>query len=97
MEMVHIALFCTMYNPDHRPRISEIFRMLEGKDEVAGKWEAMKNIEESSADSPAHLVCALDYDADRSSSIELEAIELSEAKVIEQIYVFTCNDQFQIP
>jgi len=51
MEMVHIALLCTMYNPDHRPRMSNIFRMLEGEDEVVGKWEAMKNIEEPKAES----------------------------------------------
>ena len=77
VEMVHIALLCTMYNPDHRPRMSEILRMLEGEDEVAGKWETMKNIEEPSPDSHTHLFSTLDYDVDRSSSIELEAIELS--------------------
>jgi hypothetical protein len=78
VEMVHIALLCTMYNPDHHPRMSEILRMLEGEDEVAGKWdwETMKNIEEPSPDSHTHLFYTLDYDVDRSSSIELEAIEL---------------------
>ncbi|XP_062180712.1 protein NSP-INTERACTING KINASE 3-like [Phragmites australis] len=77
-EMVQIALLCTMYNPDHRPRMSEVIRMLEGGDGVAEKWEALKNVEELNPDSPGYLFPdILDYDADRSNSIELQAIELS--------------------
>ncbi|XP_062230254.1 protein NSP-INTERACTING KINASE 3-like [Phragmites australis] len=76
-EMVQIALLCTMYNPDHRPRMSEVVRMLEGGDGVAEKWEALKDVEEPNPDSPGYLFPPIDYDEDRSSSIELQAVELS--------------------
>ncbi|KAG2616676.1 hypothetical protein PVAP13_3NG249475 [Panicum virgatum] len=76
-EMVQIALLCTMYRPEHRPRMSEVVRMLEDGDGVAEKWEAMKDVEELDPDSPGYLFPVLDYDVDRSSSIELQAIELS--------------------
>ncbi|XP_025806112.1 protein NSP-INTERACTING KINASE 3-like [Panicum hallii] len=76
-EMVQIALLCTMYKPEHRPRMSEVVRMLEEGDGVAEKWEAMKDVEELDPDSPGYLFPVLDYDVDRSSSIELQAIELS--------------------
>ncbi|KAL6607760.1 hypothetical protein ACP70R_040823 [Stipagrostis hirtigluma subsp. patula] len=76
-KMVQIALLCTMFNPDHRPRMSEIIKMLEEGDEVAEKWEAMKNVEERSPGPPEFPFPALDYSSDRRISIELEAIELS--------------------
>ncbi|XP_072148442.1 protein NSP-INTERACTING KINASE 3-like [Setaria viridis] len=76
-EMVQIALLCTMYKPEHRPKMSEVVRMLEGGDGVAEKWEAMKDVEEPDPDSPGYLFPVLDYDADQSSSIALQAIELS--------------------
>ncbi|RLN01184.1 protein NSP-INTERACTING KINASE 3-like [Panicum miliaceum] len=76
-EMVQIALLCTMYKPEHRPRMSEVVRMLEEGDGVAEKWEAMKDVEELDPDSPGYLFPVLDYDVDRSSLIELQAIELS--------------------
>ena len=76
-EMVQIALLCTMYKPEHRPRMSEVVRMLEDGDGVAEKWEAMKDVEELDPDSPGYLFPVLDYDVDRSCSIELQAIELS--------------------
>ncbi|KAK4763878.1 hypothetical protein SAY87_013316 [Trapa incisa] len=37
-EMVQVALLCTQYLPSHRPKMSEIVRMLEG-DGLAEKWE----------------------------------------------------------
>jgi hypothetical protein len=49
-EMVQIALLYTMYRPYHRPKMSEIVKMLEGGDGVAEKWEAMKNIEDPNPD-----------------------------------------------
>nr|CAB3464096.1 unnamed protein product [Digitaria exilis] len=76
-EMVQIALLCTMYKPENRPRMSEVVRMLDGGDGVAEKWEAMKNVEEMDPDSPGYLFPVLNYDTDRSSSIELKAVELS--------------------
>ncbi|KAG0517168.1 hypothetical protein BDA96_09G065000 [Sorghum bicolor] len=83
MEMVHIALLCTM--------------MLEGEDEVVGKWEAMKNIEEPKAESlPVYSLLLI--------MMLIVAVQLSwkplslRAKMIEQMFaVFTCNDQFQSP
>jgi hypothetical protein len=76
-EMVQIALLCTMYNPEHRPKMSEVVRMLEGGDGVAERWEAMKDVEGPGLDSPGYLFPVLDYDADQSSTIALQAIELS--------------------
>lgn len=39
-EMVQVALLCTQYSPSHRPKMSEVVRMLEGGDGLAEKWEA---------------------------------------------------------
>lgn len=76
-EMVQIALLCTMYRPSHRPKMSEIVKMLEGGDGLAEKWEATKDIEETNR--PSEFVCiGIHYDdEDQCNSIELEAIELS--------------------
>ncbi|XP_047320929.1 protein NSP-INTERACTING KINASE 2-like [Impatiens glandulifera] len=38
-EMVQVTLLCTQYVPIHRPKMSEVVRMLEG-DGLAEKWEA---------------------------------------------------------
>ncbi|XP_010914291.2 probable LRR receptor-like serine/threonine-protein kinase At2g23950 [Elaeis guineensis] len=38
-EMVQVALLCTQFLPSHRPKMSEVLRMLEG-DGLADKWEA---------------------------------------------------------
>ncbi|XP_023156689.1 protein NSP-INTERACTING KINASE 3 isoform X2 [Zea mays] len=77
-EMVQIALLCTMYRSCHRPRMSEIVKMLEGGDGVAEKWQAMKDIEEPNPDSSSEFVCiGINYDVDECNSIELQAVELS--------------------
>ena len=78
LEMVQIALLCTMYRPWHHPRMSKILKMLEGRDEVAEQWKAMKNIEEPNPDWSSEFVCiGLNYYKDQCNSIELQAIELS--------------------
>ncbi|KAE8726275.1 Protein NSP-INTERACTING KINASE 3 [Hibiscus syriacus] len=41
-EMLQVALLCTQYLPAHRPRMSEVGRMLEG-DGLAEKWAASHN------------------------------------------------------
>ncbi|XP_077238212.1 putative LRR receptor-like serine/threonine-protein kinase At4g30520 [Tasmannia lanceolata] len=41
-EMVQVALLCTQYLPAHRPKMSEVVRMLEG-DGLAERWEASQN------------------------------------------------------
>jgi hypothetical protein len=38
-EMVQVALLCTQYLPSHRPKMSDVVRMLEG-DGLVDKWEA---------------------------------------------------------
>lgn len=38
-EMLQVALLCTQFLPAHRPRMSEVVRMLEG-DGLAEKWAA---------------------------------------------------------
>lgn len=79
-EMVQIALLCTMYRPYHRPKMSEIVKMLEG-DGVAEKWEAMKNIEEPNPDRSSESVrTGVNYDDDECNSIEQQASELSEPR-----------------
>ncbi|XP_076885075.1 putative LRR receptor-like serine/threonine-protein kinase At4g30520 [Bidens hawaiensis] len=42
LEMLQVALLCTQYTPAHRPRMSEVVRMLEG-DGLAEKWAATHN------------------------------------------------------
>ncbi|KAA8522823.1 hypothetical protein F0562_009246 [Nyssa sinensis] len=41
-EMLQVALLCTQYLPVHRPKMSEVVRMLEG-DGLAEKWAASHN------------------------------------------------------
>ncbi|XP_076897495.1 putative LRR receptor-like serine/threonine-protein kinase At4g30520 isoform X2 [Bidens hawaiensis] len=41
-EMLQVALLCTQYTPAHRPKMSEVVRMLEG-DGLAEKWAAIHN------------------------------------------------------
>ncbi|CAI9092957.1 OLC1v1028341C1 [Oldenlandia corymbosa var. corymbosa] len=41
-EMVQVALICTQFNPSHRPKMSEVLRLLEG-DGLAEKWEASQS------------------------------------------------------
>jgi hypothetical protein len=77
-EMVQIALLCTMYRPCHRPKMSEIVKMLVGGDGVVEKWEAIKNIEEPNPDwSSEFRRIGINYYEDQCNSIELQAIELS--------------------
>ena len=79
-EIVQIALLCIMYRPCHRPKMSEIVKMLEGGDGgVAEKWESVKNIEDPNPDwSPEFVSIGINYDDENQrNSIELQAIELS--------------------
>lgn len=43
-EMVQVALLCTQFHPAHRPKMSEVVRMLEG-DGLAERWEASQKTE----------------------------------------------------
>ncbi|XP_061991247.1 probable LRR receptor-like serine/threonine-protein kinase At2g23950 isoform X2 [Rosa rugosa] len=48
-EMLQVALLCTQYLPAHRPKMSEVVRMLEG-DGLAEKWAASHNHSKSNMD-----------------------------------------------
>ena len=76
-EMVQVALLCTQYLPGHRPKMSEVVRMLEG-DGLAEKWEASQGLEAatkfkvpdfSSSECYSDLTC--------DSSLLVQAMELS--------------------
>ncbi|KAL9421493.1 hypothetical protein AB3S75_038954 [Citrus x aurantiifolia] len=71
-EMVQVALLCTQFNPLHRPKMSEVLKMLEG-DGLAEKWEASQKIE-----TPRYRTHEKRYsDFIEESSLVIEAMELS--------------------
>lgn len=74
-EMIQVALLCTQFNPSHRPKMSEVLRMLEG-DGLAEKWESSQRSEtpkSRSGESPSQRYS--DYIDE--SSLVVEAMELS--------------------
>ncbi|KAI4328206.1 hypothetical protein L6164_020579 [Bauhinia variegata] len=74
-EMVQVALLCTQFNPSHRPKMSEVLKMLEG-DGLAERWEASQKIETPrfrSCENPPQRYS----DFLGESSLILEAMELS--------------------
>ncbi|KAL5552850.1 hypothetical protein UlMin_040251 [Ulmus minor] len=74
-EMVQVALLCTQFNPSHRPKMSEVLKMLEG-DGLAEKWEASQKVETPrfrSCDNPPQRYS----DYIEESSLVVEAMELS--------------------
>lgn len=75
-EMVQVALLCTQFNPSHRPKMSEVLKMLEG-DGLAEKWEASQKVE-----TPRILRSCENHpqrysDFIEESSLVVEAMELS--------------------
>jgi hypothetical protein len=78
-EMVQLALLCTMYRAAHRPRMSEVVRMLEGDGSVAGRWESLKDVKvpEHGTGTPKIVLSPAHYSEEERSSVELEAVELS--------------------
>ncbi|KAE8775841.1 putative LRR receptor-like serine/threonine-protein kinase [Hordeum vulgare] len=76
-EMVQVALMCTQYYPSHRPRMSEVIRMLEG-DGLAEKWEASQNVDMPKSVSSELLPLKFtNFAGADESSVGLEAMELS--------------------
>lgn len=74
-EMVQVALLCTQFNPSHRPKMSDVLRMLEG-DGLAEKWEASQKVE--TPRNRAFENRAQRYsDFIEESSLVIEAMELS--------------------
>lgn len=77
-EMVKVALLCTQFNPLHRPKMSEILRMLEGDDGLAEKWEASQKVETPRLKSCENQNLPQRYsDYIEESSLVVEAMELS--------------------
>lgn len=80
-EMVQVALLCTQFNPLHRPKMSEVVRMLEG-DGLAERWAASQKVETTRtvpgcvAPFPANLPQRYSDLIDESSLV-IEAMELS--------------------
>lgn len=74
-EMVQVALLCTQFNPSHRPKMSEVLKMLEG-DGLAEKWEASQKVDtpriRSCENPPQRYSDYID-----ESSLVVEAMELS--------------------
>ncbi|KAK4261343.1 hypothetical protein QN277_004355 [Acacia crassicarpa] len=74
-EMVQVALLCTQFNPLHRPKMSEVLKMLEG-DGLAERWEEASQKTETrfrSFENPPQRYS----DYIEESSLILEAMELS--------------------
>lgn len=77
-EMVKVALLCTQFHPSHRPKMSDVVRMLEGEG-LAERWAeaASQKVEtprsRSSTDYPPQRY----MDFVEESSLVVEAIELS--------------------
>lgn len=76
-EMVQVALLCTQYFPIHRPRMSEVVRMLEG-DGLAERWEASQKSESTNKVKPHEFSSSDRYsDLTDDSSMLVQAMELS--------------------
>ncbi|KAE8675849.1 Protein NSP-INTERACTING KINASE 1 [Hibiscus syriacus] len=90
-EMLQVALLCTQYLPAHRPKMSEVVRMLEG-DGLAEKWAASHNhsnptmnFSSKSMPNPSMgskhdgnmLGTGVDEDEDDEYSLDYYAMELS--------------------
>lgn len=75
-EMVQVALLCTQYLPGHRPKMSEVVRMLEG-DGLAERWEASQRVETTKG--KPHEFSSSDRYSDLTddSSLLAQAMELS--------------------
>ncbi|KHN30771.1 Protein NSP-INTERACTING KINASE 1 [Glycine soja] len=75
-EIVQVALLCTQYLPGHRPKMSEVVRMLEG-DGLAEKWEASQSADTTKC-KPQELSSSDRYsDLTDDSSLLVQAMELS--------------------
>ncbi|KAI7727711.1 hypothetical protein M8C21_008343 [Ambrosia artemisiifolia] len=76
-ELVKVSLLCTQYLPGHRPKMSEVVRMLEG-DGLAERWETSQGIESTGKFRTPELSSSERYsDLTDDSSLLGQAIELS--------------------
>ncbi|CAH9119639.1 unnamed protein product [Cuscuta europaea] len=82
-EMVQVALLCTQYLPSHRPKMSEVVRMLEG-DGLAEKWEASQKVNQAASAATTKCTANNEFsssdrfsDLTEDSSLLIQAMELS--------------------
>ncbi|EOY01502.1 LRR receptor-like serine/threonine-protein kinase [Theobroma cacao] len=75
-EMAQVALLCTQYLPSHRPKMSEVVRMLEG-DGLAEKWEASQRAEATRSRANEFSSSERYSDLTDDSSLLVQAMELS--------------------
>ncbi|KAJ6726465.1 PROTEIN NSP-INTERACTING KINASE 2-LIKE [Salix purpurea] len=75
-ETVQVALLCTQSLPSHRPKMSEVVRMLEG-DGLAEKWEASQRAEENKSRANEFSSSERYSDLTDDSSLLVQAMELS--------------------
>lgn len=75
-EMVQVALLCTQYLPNQRPKMSEVVRMLEG-DGLAEKWEASQRAESTRCRANDFSSSERFSDLTDDSSLLAQAMELS--------------------
>ncbi|KAL9389415.1 hypothetical protein Peur_018020 [Populus x canadensis] len=75
-ETVQVALLCTQNLPSHRPKMSEVVRMLEG-DGLAEKWEASQRAEATRTRTIEFSSSERYSDLTDDSSLLVQAMELS--------------------
>ncbi|XP_041010398.1 protein NSP-INTERACTING KINASE 1-like [Juglans microcarpa x Juglans regia] len=75
-EMAQVALLCTQNLPSHRPKMSEVVRMLEG-DGLAEKWEASQRVESTRCRANEFSSSERYSDLTDDSSLLAQAMELS--------------------
>ncbi|KAI6686275.1 hypothetical protein NL676_032188 [Syzygium grande] len=76
-EMVQVTLLCTQYLPTHRPKMSEVVRMLEG-DGLVEKWEASQRADSTRCRAANEFSSSERYsDLTDDSSLLIQAMELS--------------------
>ncbi|KAJ8774524.1 hypothetical protein K2173_016970 [Erythroxylum novogranatense] len=75
-EMAQVALLCTQYLPSHRPKMSEVVRMLEG-DGLAEKWEASQKAEATRSRANEFSSSERYSDLTEDSVFLVQAMELS--------------------
>ncbi|URE26591.1 hypothetical protein MUK42_07160 [Musa troglodytarum] len=76
-EMVQVALLCTQFLPGHRPKMSEVVRMLQG-DGLVERWEASQRVDSQNFKEPGFAFserCFSNLTDD--SSLLVQAVELS--------------------
>ncbi|CAL9111042.1 unnamed protein product [Musa textilis] len=76
-EMVKVALLCTQFHPGHRPKMSEVVRMLEG-DGLVERWEASQRVNSRGFKMPELAFSDQCYsNPTDDSSLLIQAVELS--------------------